>query len=402
MLKVWNLGLAIGTFALAIFGTFVVRSGVISSVHSFALSEIGPWFFAFLAVVLLGAGGLLIYRIPTLRAEGRFDALLSREASFLVNNWLLLAVVAATFWGTIFPLLSEAVRGVKVAIGPQFYKQVNAPILLVLLLLMGIGPLLAWRQTSNTSLVRNFRWPTLLGLAITVVALLVMGLAQVWAAIGVGVCAFVVGTVALEFWRGVRVRRRAGAGWAGALQGLVAANRRRYGGYLVHLGVVLFALGVIASSFFQQSADIRLRPGESYTVGRYTLAYSGVSDYREAGFDATYARLSVSGAGLLGASTLELKPERRTYAGWEQQPVTGVAIGTTMPWLDDVYVLLTEWDDAQTASLRVFINPMVSLLWLGGFLLLAGSLVAGWPVRATVTRTARASVPAVGGSFADA
>lgn len=398
MLKVWNLGLAIGTFALAIFGTFIVRSGVISSVHSFALSEIGPWFFAFLAVVLLGGCGLLLYRLPALRAEGRFDSLLSREASFLVNNWLLLAVVAATLWGTIFPLLSEALRGIKVAIGPQFYRQVNGPVLLALLLLMGIGPLLAWRQTSYTSLARNIGLPALIGLISAFLTFALAGVDHAGALLGVAVCGFVAGTIAFEFWRGVLVRMRAGSGLASALSGLVAANRRRYGGYLVHLGVVFFAVGVIASSFFQQSADVRLRPGESYTLGGYTLSYSGLSEYRESGFDATYANLSIGG----GVGVMELRPERRTYANWEQQPVTGVAIGTSLPALDDVYVLLTEWDDAQTASFRIFINPMVSLLWLGGALLLLGSMVAGWPARTLVPRRMPVPVPSAGGSLADA
>ena len=388
MLKVWNLGLAIGSFALAMFGTFVVRSGVISSVHSFALSAIGPYFLAFLAVVLLGAGGLLIYRLPMLRAEGRFDALLSREVGFLANNWLLLAVVVATFWGTIFPLLSEAMRGVKVAIGPQFYRQVNGPIFLALLALMGIGPLLAWRRTSTSSLARNFRWPTALGLGVTALLMVLLGFGRAGAALAFGACAFVFGAIALEFARGLRVRRRAGRAWWSALRLLVTANRRRYGGYIVHLGVVVLALGVIGSSFFQETADMRLRPGGNYTVGRYNLTYEGLSSYREPGLEATIATLTVG-----GASPLQLRAERRVHANWEQQPVTGVAIGTSLPWLDDIYVLLTDWDDQGTVGLRVFINPLVSLIWLGGVLLLGGTGIAAWPAAVAVRQTERATRP---------
>lgn len=401
MLKVWNLGLAIGTFALATFGTFVVRSGVISSVHSFALSGIGPFFFGFLAVVLLGAGGLLVYRLPSLRAEGRFDAVLSREVGFLANNWLLLAVTAATFWGTIFPLLSEATRGVKIAVGPQFYKQVNGQIFLGLLVLMGIGPLLAWRRTSRSSLTHNFRWPTLAGVVATVGLIVALGFARAWAALAFGACAFVIGAIVLEFWRGAQVRRRSGAGWAGALRGLVRANRRRYGGYIVHLGVVLFALGVIGSSFFQLAADARLRPGESYTIGSYRVTYSGLSSYKENGYDSTVAQLSVG-----GGLPLQLRPSRRVYQGWEQQPVTGVAIGTSLPRIDDIYVLLTGWDDSQTATFRIFVNPLVSLIWLGGALLLAGTLVAIWPAAALAAvfapGVAPKATPAREGSLADA
>jgi cytochrome c-type biogenesis protein CcmF len=406
MLKVWNLGLAAGTFALAVFGTFVVRSGVLSSVHSFAVSEIGPYFFGFLAAVLLGTTGLVLSRLPALRAEGRFDALLSREVGFLANNWLLLAVVAATLWGTIFPLLSEALRGAKVAIGPQFYRQVNGPVFLALLLLMGIGPLLAWRRTSGSSLARNFRWPVALGAAVALALLVLLGLANAWAAVAYGACAFVLGAIALEFVRGVRVRRGAGTGLVASLVGLVGANRRRYGGYVVHLGVVFAAVGIVGSSFFQQAEDVSLRQGESVALGRYEITYERLSDYREPGHDGTVATLQVRSAAGWGPSTpLQLQPERRTYANWEQQPVTGVAIGTTLPWLDDVYVLLTQWDDAGVATFRLFLNPLVSLIWLGGLLLLGGTAIAVWPATQVARRPVPGTAPArspVEGSLADA
>ena len=397
LLKVWNLALAIGAFALAIFGTFVVRSGVISSVHSFALSAIGPYFFGFLALVLIGGGGLLLYRLPALRAEGRFDALLSREVGFLANNWLLLAVLAATFWGTIFPLLSEALHGANVAIGPQFYKQVNGPVFIGLLVLMGVGPLLAWRRTSRSSLAHNFRWPTLAGVGVAGALLALLGISRVGAALAFGACAFVVGAILLEFARGVGVRRRSGIGWVAALHGLIAANRRRYGGYIVHLGIVVFALGVIGSSFFQQVLDAHLKPGESRAIGRYQLTYQGLSSYRQPGFEATVATLDVG-----GAAPIQLRAERRVYANWEQQPTTGVAIGSTWPWLDDVYVLLTSWDDSRTADFRIFLNPLVSLIWAGGVLLLVGTLVAAWPSRVVEPRSVRSIAHAPEGAFADA
>ncbi|MDQ2808700.1 MAG: cytochrome c biogenesis protein CcsA [Chloroflexota bacterium] len=397
MLKVWNLGLAIGTFALATFGTFVVRSGVISSVHSFAQSAIGPYFFAFVAVLTLGSGGLLIYRLPALRAEGQFDALAAREVGFLANNWLLLAAAAATFWGTLFPLLSEAVRGVKVAIGPQFYRGVNGPIFLALLVLMGIGPLLAWRRTSRGSLIRNFRLPVLAATVGGLALLVAVGLDRAGAALAFAACAFVLGAIGLEFVRGVRVRRRAGAGWGGALTSLVTTNRRRYGGYIVHLGIIILALGVIGSSFFQQTADVTLRRGEQTTIGRYTLRYTGLTSYREPGVEATTAGLEVQ-----GATPLTLHTERRVYSGWEQQPVTGVAIGTTLPWLEDVYVLLTGWDDSGTATFRVFLNPLVALVWAGGVLLLIGTVIAAWPVAVRQPYAARQAVPTLAGALPDA
>ncbi|MDQ6746766.1 MAG: cytochrome c biogenesis protein CcsA, partial [Candidatus Dormibacteraeota bacterium] len=281
MLKVWNVGLALGTFGLATFGTFVVRSGVISSVHSFAQSAIGPVFFGFVAVLLLGGAGLLLYRLPALRAEGRFDALASREVGFLANNWLLLGVAAATFWGTVFPLVAEAFQGTKVAIGPQFYKAVNGPLFLALLVLMGIGPLLAWRRTSRASLGRTVRWPVVAGGAVGVALLGLWGGALAGAALAVAACVFVAGAILLEFARGIRVRQSTGADVVTAARLLVAANRRRYGGYLIHLGIVLAALGVIGSSFFQQTADVTLAPGGSYRIGRYIVVYEGLSSYRE-------------------------------------------------------------------------------------------------------------------------
>src|SRR4051812_19316123 len=228
MLKVWTLALAVVTFALAIFGTFVVRSGVLTSVHSFAQSTIGPYFFGFLGLVLIGSTALLIYRLPHLQAEGSFDALLSRETSFLLNNLLLVSLAATVFWGTVFPLVSEAARGTKVAVGPPFYQQVNGPLLLALLLLMGVGPLLAWRYTSQRSLLRSLAAPAAVA-ALVGGALLLLGVERGLGAVGAGACAFVVAAVAVEFWRGVRARQRGGQSAVGALATLVARNRRRYG-----------------------------------------------------------------------------------------------------------------------------------------------------------------------------
>lgn len=186
--------------------------------------------------------------------------------------------------------------------------------------------------------------------------------------------------------------------WA-ALYGLIGANRRRYGGYIVHAGVVLFALGVIGSSFFQQSENVNLRPGESRTLGRYTITYNALTDYRENGYQATAATLTVQ-----GSTPLQIRSERRVYVNWEQQPVTGVGIGTTLPWLDDVYVLLTGWDDNQVATFRFFLNPLVSLLWAGGLLLLLGTAVAIWPVPILARQAVRGTQPQTAreGSFADA
>jgi cytochrome c-type biogenesis protein CcmF len=224
-----------------------------------------------------------------------------------------------------------------------------------------------------------------------------LGFDRVGATLAFGVCAFVLGAIALEFVRGVRVRARGEASWASALVSLVTTNRRRYGGYIVHLGITTLALGIIGSSFFQETADVRLRPGESHQAGPYTISYKGLSSYQGSGYKATAATLAVG-----GPSSLQLQPERRLYPNWEQQPVTGVAIGTTLPWLDDVYVLLTEWDDAHVANFRIFINPLVSLIWLGGALLLAGTLVAAWPSAVAARQRMRVVAPPPKGVLVDA
>jgi len=352
-----------------------VRSGVLTSVHSFAQSPIGPYFFAFLGLVLIGSTALLLYRLPLLRAEGSIDRVLSREAGFLLNNLLLVGIAAAVFWGTVFPLLSEAVRGTKVAVGAPYYQQVNGPLLVALLLLMGAGPLLAWRYTSRASLVRNLTWPAVVALGVGA-ALLVLGLEQGLALVAAAACAFVVGSVALEYWRGVRARQRGGQALWPAVATLVARHRRRYGGYLVHLAMVLIAVGVLGSGH-QVERTLSLATGESAQVGGYTLSYEGMYQYRQPGVEAAFARVQLGDRSGQRLGTLE--PDRRVYRNWEQQPMSGIAIQTVLPWLDDVYVVLVGVDDANRATLHVFVNPLVICIWLGGWLFLLGTLVAAWP-----------------------
>jgi cytochrome c-type biogenesis protein CcmF len=376
MLKVWNLALVITGFVLSIFGTFVVRSGVLSSVHSFAQSPLGPYFFGFLGTLLILTLGLFFARMPQLKSEGEFDAVVSREVTFLFNNLLLIGITAATFWGTVFPLLSEMARGVKITVGPPFYQQVNGPMLLLLLVLMGIGPLLAWRRTSQASLWRNFRWPLGLGL-VTLAGLLAGGMfTQLLAAFAYACVAFVFGTIVLEYVRGARARMKTGEPVLLALYNLITHNRRRYGGYIVHVAVLLVALGVIGESFFQQETVLALGRGETADFGGYQFTYQGITTRRPPGVEISGAAMTVSRGGSVVAS---IEPQRRVHAGWEQQPISGVGIATTKPWLDDVYVLLTSWDDNGRATFRVFVNPLVSLLWVGAALFIAGTAVVVWP-----------------------
>ncbi|MBM2827210.1 MAG: cytochrome c assembly protein [Dehalococcoidia bacterium] len=354
MLKVWNLVLVIATFTLSIFGTFVVRSGILSSVHSFAQSAIGPYFFAFLGVVIIGSLGLFFYRLSQLQEEGQYDSILSREVGFLFNNLILVSITAATLWGTVFPLISEMVRNVKISVGAPFYQQVNGPLLLALMALMGVGPLLAWRRTTYRSLRRNLLVPLALGI-ITGALLLVVTKGHLLASLAYGVCAFVTGAVLWEYYRGVAARVQGGESVPLALFQLISRNRRRYGGYIVHLSIVLLAVGVIGSSFFQQESVATLAEGDSVNIGRYTLTFRGLFERQDPGVSTVFASLAV--ASPLGDMGF-IAPDRRFHRNWEQQPTTGVVILTTLPWIDDLYVLLTGWNDDGSATFRVIVNPL--------------------------------------------
>ena len=387
MLRVWNVCLVSGAFCLAIFGMFVVGSGVLTSVHAFATSSVGPLFFGFLAILMLGMVALITYRLPLLQSSGRFDALAARESAFLLNNVLLVAVVAATLWGTVFPMVSEAVRGVKMGVGPAFYDQVNAPIFVALLVLMGIGPLLAWRRTSTRHLRQIVAGPLLVAVVVWA-GLILLGMREGLAALAFAACAMTAAAIVVEYAKGVRARRRAGESIPYALATLIARDRRRYAGYVVHLAVLLLAVGIIGSTF-QTSKELALAPGQSATIGRYTLSYAGLDNVQTAETQGVRADLVLSSGGQeLGI----LLPDRRAYVHWENQPVTGVAIDTTSPWLDDVYVLMTDLNNQEVATFRVFINPLVSLIWAGGGLFLVGALVLFWP-RMAPRPTFRSEVP---------
>lgn len=385
MLKVWNFALIILSFNLSIFGTFVVRSGVISSVHSFAQSSLGPLFFAFLGVALLFSLGVLFSRLWLLRDERHLDGLLSRESSFLYNNLLLVGIVVATFLGVIFPILSEAVQNAKITVGPPYYEQVNGPLLLGLMALMGIGPLLPWRRASLPALTRSFRFP-LAALVMALLGLLAGGVRNPGPLLGFSVAVFVLVTHLQEFYDGVRARRRAtGEPPLTALINLTFRNRQRYGGYLVHLGLVMVMLGVVASSFFQTSKSFTMSPGQRVTVGRYTLAYENLYERQEPGKEVIFARMFVTQG---GRNLGEIQPGKAFYSSYNNQPASEIIIRTTL--LEDLYVVLNAWGDDGAATFYVFVNPMVVWLWIGGVVLMFGGLVAWWPFRvAAPARTFR-------------
>lgn len=374
-LKVWNLSLILLTFLLAIFGTFEVRSGIIQSVHSFAYSDIGPFFLGFLALTLAVSIGLFVYRLPRLKPEHEFDSVVSREGSFLANNLLLTGIAFATFWGTIFPILSSVARGQTMTVGTAFYQQVDGPLFLALIFVMGVGPLLAWRRASRQSIVRNFRWPALVA-ALVAVALPVLGMRSLWAVAGFAICAFAAATIVFEVWRGTSVRHRHGEPYPKALGMLVARHRQRYGGYLVHLGLIVLAVGVIGSQFFQTQRDGLIQRGQSLSVSGYTLTYQGITDVTVDNIETIKAHFTVSRNGQFIEN---IYPGEQIFPGFETQPTSIVSI--TSHGLTDLYVFLAGFDGTSSATIRVFVNPLVPLVWLGGALMLLGGILCWWPLR---------------------
>jgi len=375
MLKVWNLSLVIATFALSIFGTFEVRSGIISSVHSFAYSAIGAYFLAFLGIVIVFSIGLFIFRLPKLQPEQEFDSVISREGSFLLNNLLLVGITFATLWGTLFPLISNAVRHQTLTVGPPFYNQVNGPILIVLIIAMGVGPLLAWRRTSIRALRRNLGIPAL-ATAVCAAVLPLLGIRDIWANIAFAVCSFTASAILYEIWRGVRVRHHHGEPYPIALSMLFQRYRQRYGGYLVHLGLVMLAVGIIGSHFFQLQQDAVLKPGQETTIADYKLVYLGNIDRTYPDVEILTAQLQVWHDGELQQY---IYPGRQFYPDFANQPASLISITTY--GLTDLYVFLANWHGPSEATIRVFVNPLVPLVWLGGLLMLLGGIICWWPQR---------------------
>ncbi len=373
-LRIWTMGLVILSFGLSIFGTFLVRSGVIASVHSFSLSAIGPFFFFFLGLCLIVPIGFLVWRVPQLRAVAPIDSLMSRESSFLFNNMLFITIAMVTFWGTVFPLVSESVTGNKVTVGKPFYDQANGPIFLALILLMGIGPLIPWRKASRDAVLRNLFKPVAVGGLVTTL-LLILGMREVAALAAFGVCGFVVAGIVLEFYRGARVRHRhSNENWLQALGRLIWRNPSRYGGYLVHLGIILITVAVVSSSVYKQELQIVLKPGETARIGAYTLTFKGASKREEQGVTTILAPLEASRA---GGQPEMIYPEKRIYPGFENQPTTGVAIKSSLS--EDLYVVFNGLGDDGLVSFYIFLNPMVTWLWLGGGVLLVGGIIAWYP-----------------------
>jgi cytochrome c-type biogenesis protein CcmF len=375
MLKVWNMVLIILTFFLSIFGTFLTRSGIISSVHAFAQSDIGPYFSVFLGVIAAFSLTLLFLRLDFLKSDNRLDSVASRESGFLFNNWILLAAVFAVLWGTIFPIISKAVEGVTVTVGPPFFNKVMIPIGLLLLFLTGAGPLLAWRKTSFQSLRRNFTFPLIVAL-VTGVLLYVGGVRKLDPWMSLSLCAFVAASILGEFYKGARTRMKtAGEHFAQALYNLTMRNTRRYGGYVIHLGIVLLFVGFSGLAFKSETEGL-MRPGDILRDKGYLLRCESVQQGQTPNYQYTTVSLSVA---YNGRAIGVLKPQKRFYIA-SQQPITHVAVHPSLA--QDLYVVLAGRDPGTgKAVIQVFINPLVEWVWIGGMVVFLGTLLALVPSR---------------------
>jgi cytochrome c-type biogenesis protein CcmF len=380
-LRAWNFSLVILAFLLVVFGTFIVRSGVVPSVHTFAVSAIGPWFFGFLFVCLVFSIAVLAFRSGSLASTSRPAPTVSRESAFVLQNLLLIGVIAVVFWGTVLPLVSGTL-GQERVVGVPYYQRATGPLFVALLALMAAGPLLPWRH-AGSSLLTALRWP-FGAAAILLAGLLVVGVRSVPALLAIPLAAAAGTTCLVEYSRMGLKLRRAGRGWAQAAAAVVR-KRRRYCAYLAHLGMVVLVVGIAGSQFWQQEKAVSLKPGDQVSVAGYTLTYTGAEQRQLADHS------ELVGSMRLGNQTLE--PARATYAGLGGQSLTHAAISSSP--IADVYVVLVGVNDDGSASFQIFVNPLVIWIWSGGAIIILGVILGnvGERRKAFDLQVARAASP---------
>ncbi len=387
MLKVWNVILICMTFILSIFGTFLTRSGVVSSVHSFTQSDVGPlflWFVVFLTI----ASTLIVYlKKDLLKSKARIESVVSRESAFLINNVLFVVVCFAVFWGTVFPVITEWIRGVKISVGPPVFNAINIPFFLLLLFLTGVGPLVAWRKSSTAYLKKHFLKPTIAMLA-TGILLAVFGMRHVYAIISLSLCVFVIATIFAEFHRGARARmRNQNESYLAGILALFSKNKRRYGGYVVHFSIVLLFFGVTGAAF-DTELEVALKEGETVQVGRYEVVYKGYGFNQDAHRQVLQANLELK---IDGEAVNTIFPQRHYYKV-QDQPTTEVATHAT--FLEDFYVVFIGIDEeTKTASFHIYLKPLVAWVWIGGMVLAAGTMIVLLPTFKTGKPATRRAKP---------
>lgn len=390
MLRVWNMVLAFISFWLVIIGTFITRSGIIDSVHAFALSNIGPIFLSFIIFTFLTFLVLLWKRLPQLQGDAELDSVLSRESAFLYVNVLFLVAAFVTLFGTLFPIISEAVTKTKIAVSAPYFNKVDGPIFLAILVLMAIGPLLGWRRSSPAMLRRNLAPP--FAFAIAVIALLIMMATRKWLPlVAWGTCALVLGSILWEYYRGAQARRTATKeSWPVALAQIMIRNQRRYGGYIVHLSIVFIAVAVTGATSFQFNLKTSLKLNETAHLAGYTFTFTGLDQEKASNHDSMIANVLVEKN---GKTIGTLRPQMNFYnavSGRDMGPTTEVGLHTNPR--EDIYIVFNGWEqNGELGAFEFFVNPLMLWMWIGGLVMIAGTLFALWPI--TVRSSRRVSVP---------
>jgi cytochrome c-type biogenesis protein CcmF len=394
MMKVWNVWLVFFTFMLCITGTMLTRSGVVSSVHAFAQSSIGNWFLGFLTLILAVCFAAYLKNRDYLKSENQLDSMISRESSFLFNNLILLVSCVAVLSGTLFPVFSEWLSGSRISVGKPFFDKVNIPLGLILLFLTGVGPLLAWRKTSAESLKRNFGWPALAGIVASIV-LFAVGVREFYSLVCLSLCVFVTATISMEFLRGARVlRSRSGAALLASAVDLTMRNTRRYGGYIVHMGMVLIFVG-LGGAAFNRDVQKEMQLGSSLHIGRYDLVLQSMESKPEKNYTAQRMIVEVMRD---GKSVMMLYPERRFFPA-NQESGTMVAIYSTLR--EDLYVVYAGQSPGnEIPVIHAYLNPLVKWIWLGGVVVVLGTFVTLLPNRRAVLALSGAQQPAVASPIA--
>ena len=374
MFRMWNIVLINIAFGLALYGMFMNRGGPIPSVHSFGASTLGWVFLMFTGVGVIVPFAVFFLRYGSLKSAQTLESSLSREAAFLVNNLLLLAIAFVTLWGVVFPLISEMTQGSTVTVGEPFYNQVNGPLFLALIFFMGVGPLLPWRHSSISNLRRTLVAPSAIALAV-VILLMALGVREPYAVAAFGLCSFVAAGILMEWVRGTRSRHRQGDSYPLGFLKLIAANRPRYGGYIVHLAVLLLALGVVGSSFYGLQKDVILNPGERARIGDYEIEY--LSSRTTPKSDRTET-VSTVNAYRDGDFLQTLTPKRSFYPAFS---MASTRAGIRSTPVEDLYIIPSEIIDDGSMGFRVFVNPMVWWMWVAGPVFILGTVIALWPQR---------------------